>query len=207
MTRNRFPLIFAGVAAIIAIALLIVSVLGEAQRYEHGGGEAAAPAPAPPSEVTAGGFKLTVRLDPEHSKVGEVTAIQGQMTDSSGALVRNVRYELVSFHLEDEVPIFRTTFVAPDGLFSWGNQFWDGTEHELRLTASPGPGATQQFSALTLRRVVEVEAVPPTMANQLRALFYLLLPVAVGLAIGIPLGLRVPTERPAAVRSSRPVTA
>jgi hypothetical protein len=202
MGRNPIALIVGGVAAIIAVALLVIAVLGEGQRYGHGGEEEPAAAPAPPREVTAGGVRLNVTLNPEEGKVGEVVTIQGRVTDMSGAPIRNVRFELISHHLEDDVPIFRTTIVSADGTFNWGNQFWDGTEHELRITASPGPDASQQFSPLTLRREVVVEAVPPTVGNQLRSRFDLLLPVAIGLAVGIPLGLRVPAGRPATVRSS-----
>lgn len=201
MRRSPFGLIIAGAAAIIAIALLIIAVLGEGQRSPGHGGEEAAPRPAPQNEVTAGGVRLNVTLSPEAGKVGEVVNIQGRVTDASGAPVRNVRFELISHHLEDDVPIFRTAFVAPDGTFSWGNQFWDGTEHELRITASPGPDASAQFGPLALRRVVEVEPVPPSVGNQLRALFWLLLPVALGLAIGVPLGLRAPAARRTSVRS------
>ena len=197
-----------GVTAIVALALLAILVLGENQRYEeHGGGhEAAATQTAPPREVSSGGFRLAVSLAPEEGKVGEVVTIQGRVTDPAGNPVPNVRFELASHHLEDGVDIFRTTIVAPEGVFTWGNQFWDGTEHEIRITASPGPGATQQFSPLTLRRVVEVEAVPPGVGVQVRALLWLLLPVALGLAAGIPLGLRRPVRGRTTVRGS-PATA
>jgi hypothetical protein len=203
MRRTPFGLIFAGAAAIIAVALLVVTLLGEQQRHGHGGGEAA-PGPAPQREVTSGGARLAVTLTPEEGKVGEVVTIQGRVTDASGAAISNVRFELISHHLEDDVDIFKSTFVSPDGTFTWGNQFWDGTEHELRITASAGPDAAQPFGPLTLRRVVAVEPVPPPLGVQIRAMVWLLLPVALGLVVGAPLGLRAPAGRPA-VRS-RPAT-
>lgn len=196
MNRSPFAIIFAGLAAIVAIALLVVAFLGEGQR--HGGHEEgeAAPAAAPQREVTAGGFRLNVTLSPEAGTVGEVVTIQGKVTDATGANVRNVRFQLVSHHLEDDVDIFKTTFVAPDGIFNWGNQFWDGTEHEIRITATAAPDASAQFPTLSLKREVAVTPLPPPMWVQIRALLWLLVPVIVGLAIGIPLGLRQPLGRP-----------
>ncbi|MBI3973069.1 MAG: hypothetical protein HY332_17460 [Chloroflexi bacterium] len=192
MKRNPLAWAIAGVAAIAAIALLVVAVIGEGERYGGHGEEEHAPQAAPQREVTNGGYKLSITLTPDAGKVGEVVTIVGRVADASGNMVRNVRFELTSHHLEDDVEVFKTTFVAPDGVFNWGNQFWDGTEHEIRITASPGPEASAQFAPLTLRRIVEVEAVPPSVGVQVRAMLWLLLPVALGLAAGIPLGLRAP---------------
>ena len=195
MSRNPVAMLIAGLAAIVAIALLVVAFLGEGQRggahvaEEH---EAAAPAPRQ-NNVTNGGYRLAISLSPDAGVVGEVVTITGRVTDASGQPVRNVRYELISHHLEDDVPIFRSTIVAPDGTFSWGNQFWDGTEHELRITASSADPAAS-FPQLRLVRVVDVEPLPPPVGVQVRALLWLLLPVALGTAIGIPLGLRAPAR-------------
>ena len=203
MKRNTFPLAFAGLAAIVAVAMVVVAMLGEAERGGgHPEGERDAPKAAPVNQVTSGGYTFSIGLIPEAGTVGELVTIQGRVTDPSGALVKNVHFELVSHHLEDDVPIFQTAFVAPDGIFSWGNQFWDGTEHELRITASPGPGAAVPFSPLALRREVEVEAIAPSLWVQLRAMLWLLLPVALGMAIGIPLGLRRTVGRTMAMRRS-----
>jgi hypothetical protein len=202
MRRSPLVLLIGGLAAILAVALLVVTILGEGQRGGAHQMEETAPAPAPPGDVTSGGYRLAVSLSPEEGMVGEVVTITGRVTDPAGAPVRNVRFELVSHHLEDDVDIFRTTFVSPDGTFSWGNQFWDGTEHEIRVTAGPGPDASAQFTPLTLRREVAVEPVPPPVGVQLRAMVWLLLPVVLGLAVGVPLGLRSPARRRAPVRGS-----
>jgi hypothetical protein len=196
MTRNPLALALAGLAAIVAVALLVVAFLGEGERGGGHAGEEHDSAAAPrANDVTSGGYRLAISLSPEAGKVGEIVTISGRVTDPSGQPVRNVRYELVSHHLEDDVPVFRTGFVSADGTFSWGNQFWDGTEHELRIAASPAdPSAA--FPQLRLTRVVDVEAVAPPLGVQVRALLWLLLPVALGTAIGIPLGLRAP-RRPA----------
>lgn len=202
MNRSPFAMIFAGLAAIIAVALLVVVFLGESER---GGGHEAeeghAPAAAPQAEATGGGFRLSVSFSPVEGTVGEVVTIQGRLTDMAGNNVRNVRYTLTSHHLEDDVDIFKTSFVAPDGIFNWGNQFWDGTEHEVIVAAAPGPDASAQFSPLTVRREVAVTPLAPPMWVQIRALLWLLLPVVIGLAIGIPLGLRQPLGRPAVQQS------
>ncbi len=205
MTRNPLAMAIAGLASILAVALLVVAFLGEGERGGgHGADEHGDQQKTPPvNEASSGGYRLIINLSPDEGKVGEVMNISGRVTDPSGAQVRNVRYELVSHHLEDDVPIFRSTIVAPDGTFSWGNQFWDGTEHELRISASSAdPGTT--FPQLRLNRVVDVEAVPPPVGVQLRALLWLLLPVALGTAVGIPLGLRA-SRRPAT--NLRPSTA
>jgi hypothetical protein len=201
MRVNPLTWAIGGAAAIVAIALLVVLVMGETQRYgAHGAEHEAAPAVPPQREVSSGGFRLTVTLSPEEGKVGEVVTIQGRVTDAAGAPVRNVRFEVVSHHLEDDADVFRATFLSPDGTFTWGYPFWDGTEHEIRVTAAPGPDASAPFSPLTLRRVVAVEPVPPPIGVQLRAMFWLLLITAAGLAVGLPLGLRAPMRGRVAVR-------
>ena len=204
MTRSPLALAVGGLAAIIALGLLVVVILGEGQRGGvHEAEEEHAPAAAPQREVTAGGFRLALTLfSPEEGTVGEVVTIQGRVTDMAGNAVRNVRYQIASHHLEDDVDIFKTSFIAPDGVFNWGNQFWDGTEHEIIITATPAPDASAQFPPLTLRREVAVTPLPPPVGVQLRALLWLLLPVALGMAVGLPLGLRAPMRARTNLRES-----
>lgn len=197
--------ILAGAAAlVVAVVLGAITIIGETERQgAHGEGEAKAP---PVREVASSGVRLTVDVRPEHGKVGEVVQITGRLVDAStGEAVRNVQYQLVAWHLEDDVPVFRTRIGSADGTFRWGHQFWDGTEHEVRIIAQPGEGASRQFPALTLRRVVEVEAVPPAIFVQVRALLYLVAITAVGLVVGIQIGLRV--RRPAVAPRAQPAEA
>jgi hypothetical protein len=187
--RRQIGLAVGALALVLALVLGVIAILGETQRHgAHETEEAKAP---PVREVTAGGVRLTVDVQPPAGKVGELVQITGRLVDAAtGEAVRNVRYQLVAWHLEDDVPVFRTTIGSADGTFAWRHQFWDGTEHEIRVIATPGEGTTRQFAPLTLRRAIAVEAVPPPLFVQLRALVYLLVVTAVGLVIGIQIGLR-----------------
>lgn len=199
---NRAIGVAVGALALIVVLVLgVVAIVGEGERQAgHEAGSEEGKASPPVREATAGGVKLTVDVTPDEGKVGELVQIAGRLVDAAtGEPVRNVRYELVAWHLEEDKPVFRARIGSADGTFSWGHQFWDGTEHELRIVASPGDGGSRQFAPVTLRRVVAVEPVPPSVPVQLRALLYLLAVTAVGLVVGIQVGLRT-GRRSAALR-------
>ncbi len=177
------------IAAVLIVALLILAVIGEGERS----GDEAETA-GPPTTVTAesSNARLEVTLAPPHAKVSEVVMVTGKIVNAStGAAIEQAEFQVVSVHVEDDLAVFDSTVGASEGTFTWGVQFWDGAEHELRITARPAPGASVQFAPVTLQHLVEVEGVAPPLWGQIRATLYLVAVAAVGLVIGIPLGARV----------------
>jgi len=187
MSRRTLGLLIGGLAAILAIGLLIVTFLGETER---GGGLAEEPNPAaqtPPNRQAANSqVRFTLQVEPDAPAVGEVVTLNGRLVDAqSGQPVRNVRYEVTGQHLEDDVALFTAKFASLDGTFAWGYHFWDGVEYELRINVSPQPDSSVQFSPLSFRGPLAVEAVAPPVSIQVRSLLYLVGITGLGLLAGL----------------------
>ena len=177
------------IAAVLVVALLVLAVIGEGERS---GGEEEAAGPPTTTSAMSSDARLEVTLSPPHAKVSEVVMVTGKLVDTrTGAPIKQAQFQVVSWHVEDDFAVFDSTVGAIEGTFMWGVQFWDGAEHELRITARPAPGASVQFAPVTLNHLVEVEGVAPPLWVQIRATLYLVAVAAVGLVIGIPLGARV----------------
>ena len=179
------------IAAVVTVALVIWLVVpGEIER--SGGGGKASEAPAATTSATTGNARLDVTLLPGAARVSEVVMVTGRLVDTtSGRPIKDVHFDLKSWRLEDDLAVFKATVGAVDGTFTWGEQFWDGAEHELRITARPAPGASVQSAPVELKSLVDVEGIAPPLWVQIRATLYLVAVAAIGLVIGIPLGGRI----------------
>ena len=176
-------------STVLIILLLVLAIIGEDER--SGGDEAVAGPPATAS-TTKDAIRLELSLLPGHAKVSEMVTIAGKLVDTNtGERIKDVQFDLVSLHVEDNLSVFEATVASIDGTFSWGVQFWDGAEHELRITARPALRASGQFGLIELKHLVEVEGIAPPLWVQIRATLYLVAVAAVGLVIGIPLGSRI----------------
>ncbi len=116
--------------------------------------------------------------------------LTGLLTDSNGAPIRNVHYEMSIVQIEDDKTVFATGTDSLDGAFAWNNDFWDGSEHNLKIVASPTAGSNVQFEPVTLEHVVEVTALAPPMRVKVLGLLYLSAVVALGLVAGLMLARR-----------------
>jgi hypothetical protein len=72
--------------------------------------------------------------------------------------VANVDYALTFHHIEDEKEVFSTRFFSPEGTVEWGQQFFDGADHRVTLTATSTDGL---FDPITAEMVIGVEAIQP----------------------------------------------
>lgn len=203
MSRRALGLVAGGVAAILAAALLIITILGEGERggtVEHG----ATPRTAPVRQTANSQVQFNLTVSPEMPAVGEVATLAGGLVDAqTGQPVRNVRYEVTAQHLEDDVALFTARFASLDGTFTWGYHFWDGVEYELRITATPLPDSSVQFTPLSFRGPLDVTPVAPPVLVQLRSLLYLVALAGIGLVLGLVLAPRAPARS----APGRPVTA
>jgi hypothetical protein len=122
---------------------------------------------------------LTYTMDPGAGKVGTLNTLTFEATDSSGALVPDTTFEVKFWHIEDDKPVFATKLYAPTGQTRLDFHFFDGAEHEVRLTASNATGTVD------LTKVVDVEAVDPPLPVKIKTTIYLVLITFVGILIGL----------------------
>jgi len=95
-----------------------------------------------------------------------------------------VAYHVVLWHIEHEEEVWEADVVAPNGTWELQYGFFDGAEHELRVTAKPAPGAPTQFAPVTMAHLIDVQGVSPPLWVKVRTTIELMLVVAVGLVVG-----------------------
>ena len=143
------------------------------------------------ASASSAGAKLALSIQsPSAITPSQPAALTGSLTDASGAPIRNVHYEMSIVQIEDDKTVFATSTDSLDGAFVWNNDFWDGSEHNLKIVASPAAGSSTQFEPVTLEHVVEVTALAPPLRVKVLGLFYLSAVVALGLAAGLTLARR-----------------
>ncbi len=143
------------------------------------------------ANVSSANAKLALSIQsPSAITPAQPATLTGSLTDASGAPIRNVHYEMSILQIEDDKTVFATGTNSLDGTFSWNNDFWDGSEHNLKIVASPAAGSSVQFEPVTLEHVVDVTALAPPMRVKILGLLYLSAVVALGLVVGLMLARR-----------------
>jgi hypothetical protein len=85
-------------------------------------------------------------------------------------------------HIEDDKTMYHASFLAPDGVFAWRNQFFDGAEHRVRVTAAPKDGTS--WKPVMSDQVIDVEAIDPPGPVVAKSLAFLVGMTAFGMALG-----------------------
>ncbi len=144
----------------------------------------------PPSDVAPfseeardGDLTLVYEMAPGAGKVGAINRLAFRLLDAQGQPVPETTFDLVLWHIEDDKPVFATTLFAPEGVTSLDFQFFDGAEHEVRVSAQSPAGD------VSLARVVEVEGINPPMAVKVKTTLYMVLLVLAGILAGLRLRL------------------
>ena len=172
-----------GATAQRAVAVLLLGVIllpGTALAHSNDPPSDVAPFT---QEATAGDLTLVYEMAPGAGKVGAINRLAFRLVDAQGQPVPETTFDLVLWHIEDEKPIFATTLFAPEGVTSLDFQFFDGAEHEVRLSAQSPAGD------VSLARVVEVEGINPPMAVKVKTTLYMVLLVLAGILVGLRLRL------------------
>jgi hypothetical protein len=164
----------------LILAFLIPSlVFGSASLAQaHGGGDVAQVEPFTESAAN-GDLTLTYGMSPGAGRVGTLNTMSFQASDSSGALVADTTFEVNLWHIEDEKPVFSARLFAPRGQTEFKFQFFDGAEHEVRVTARNASGS------VGLARIVEVEGLDPPLAVKIKTTAYLVIVAFLGILIGL----------------------
>lgn len=132
-------------------------------------------------QASADGMTLSFAMNPGAGKVGAINDLTFSVKDTLGRPVPNTVFEVKFWHIEDDKPVFSTQLFGKEGSANLDFQFFDGAEHEIRVSASNAQGSIQ------LSRVVEVEAIHPSMETKIKTLFYFLLISFLGILIGFSL--------------------
>ncbi len=141
--------------------------------------------------VAGAGRQLELAMSSDRGTVGQPVHFEGRVLDATGQTISGtVHYDLEVVNNEYGEVVFTTGFDVADASFVWDYQFWDGTEHGVRVLASPPAGASPTFTPLEFNQKFLVTPVPPPTWVQVRALAYLLILVAIGLVAGLSLGGR-----------------
>jgi hypothetical protein len=129
--------------------------------------------------ATNGDLTLTYTMNPGAGKVGTLNTLTLTATNSGGAPVSDTTFEVKFWHIEDDKPVFTTQLYAPTGQTQFDFEFFDGAQHEVRLTARNTTGTVD------LTKVVDVEAVDSPMAVKIKTTVLLVLVTLVGILIGL----------------------
>ncbi len=128
-------------------------------------------------------FELSVEA-PQAITPSQPATLTGHLTDANGAPIRNVYYEVSIVQIEDDRTVFATSTDSADGAFSWTHDFWDGTEHTVKIAASPAAGSEAQFEPLTLEHVVDVTPLAPPLRVKVLGTLYLTAVIGLGMVAG-----------------------
>jgi hypothetical protein len=132
---------------------------------------------------TQGDLSLAYAMTPGAGRVGTLNQLNFTVTDQAGNPIPDTTIDISVWHIEDDKPVFATTLAAPEGKTAFEFQFFDGAEHEVRVTAHNAAGSVD------LNKVVQVEGLSPPLSVKIKTTFYLVLIVLVGIIIGLRLQL------------------
>lgn len=138
---------------------------------------------APPLEEQAAvdGMTLNFTMNPGAGKVGMLNDLTFSLKDAGGRPVPDTVFDVTLWHIEDDKPVFSGRLLGKEGSANLNFQFFDGAEHEVRVTARHAAGEVR------LKRAVEVEAIHPPTVIKIKTMAYFLLVVFSGLALGFRL--------------------
>ncbi|HEX9922652.1 MAG TPA: hypothetical protein VGD99_08310, partial [Anaerolineae bacterium] len=125
-------------------------------------------------QSTQGDLSLAYTMTPGAGRVGTLNQLNFTVADQTGNLVPDTIFDISFWHVEDNKPVFATTLAAPEGETTFEFQFFDGAEHEVRVTAHNAAGSVD------LNKVVQVEGLSPPLSVKIKTTFYLVLIVLVG---------------------------
>jgi hypothetical protein len=164
-----------GAILLMGVGLLLSST---AIAQAHGGGDGSNAKPFIES-ATTGDLTVTYAMKPGAGRVGTLNTLTFSATDTHSQPVPDTTFDVAFWHSEDEKPVFATTLYAPTGEANLNFQFFDGAEHEVRLTARNTVGLAQ------LTRAIEVEGINPPLSAKIKTTIYLVLITFVGILIGL----------------------
>lgn len=187
---QRVRLLLSSAVIVAIVTLLFINITAEvgSSHANHKHSEHQNPLEMTDSLVNQGKISgSTVKL------LGKETAIVGQLNDFQITAINsqtqqpiiNLPLEIKANQLEGDRIIFATqTETDSTGKFSWQEQFFDGSPHQLTVTIPANP----EVEPVQIGTAIEVEALHPPLFTRLMSLGYMLMTVAI--AFGLGFGIR-----------------
>lgn len=170
------------VAALIALLWVNVSAELSSSHAEH---ESANHESVPAAQQSQG---VEARLlgDTEATVGKLATQIVQIRNVKTGNPVSDVALTIQSVAIEHHQHIFAYRG-SPDamGQFTWQEQFFDGTPHQVVVYVEPLAGAPRSFPPLQVTHQIDVEGIEPPLLTRLISLMYFTAIFVVGLIIGL----------------------
>jgi hypothetical protein len=134
---------------------------------------------APIRETASGsGISIDFAMEPGAGKVGMLNTLTFTAKDPQGQWIPDTVFAIKIWHVEDDKPVFLTSLLGKNGQAKLNFQFFDGAEHEIRVTASNAKGQAE------LSRMVEVQALHPPLFVKIKTLLYFVGMVLIGILAG-----------------------
>lgn len=183
----------AGAAAILGLLLVIYlgSLVLDGVRESQNDRQAASyQGPATGLDRTASSDKVRLRYRVDRSSedgisVQTLVGTQGSLLDPKTAKPvtgGEVRVEVLD--RETDKPAFMMQEPAADGRFGWAFDYWDGVEYDTTVAAVPAGGGPR-FAPVADTVAMAVQPLSPPLAAKFVGLSYLLLPILLGMMLGV----------------------
>jgi hypothetical protein len=128
------------------------------------------------------GWELQVRPQPATATVGQLVDLTIAFTKEGQVWPHPLGVDLTVTNQEDGKDVFRTTLRAPTGALTPQLQLFDGAPHSLTVTVRPVAGPA--VAPLTVTQSLEVTALHPPLAVEIRLMALLLGVLVLGMAAG-----------------------
>ncbi len=160
--------------------LVPAAVLASADENEEGG------------DAARSRYQAAFAYAAAHAKNEDLGATVGQVAylvlrlERGGVPVSGTVFDLSFDHIEDDKEVFATSSGRSiDGTWIWGQQFFDGAEHRVHISATAPNG-----ESLATEMTVAVQGISPPAGSIVRSMAILLFVVAVGMVAGYWFGVR-----------------
>lgn len=130
------------------------------------------------------GWALQVDATPAQATVGQPVRFDMALTKDGQVFAEETALAVELHHIEDDKPIFKTHILAPRGETSEQLQFFDGAPHRVMITAHPANRDRAGEPPLQAVFEMEVNAIHPPMAVELRTLALFIGVLTIGMVVG-----------------------
>lgn len=183
----------AGAAAILGLLLVVYLgslILDGIRESQHDRQAASFQGPATGLDRAASSDNVRLRYHVDRSSedgisVQTLVGTQGSLLDRQTAKpVAGGELRIEVLDRETGKPAFMMQEPAAEGRFRWAFDYWDGVEYDTTVAAVPAGGGPR-FAPVADTVAMEVQPLSPPLAAKFVGLSYLLLPVLIGMILGV----------------------